>query len=215
MKIVSFFFAFFAVFYSECQHSYYFAEPLPSANNQVDQVAERYFGTYETKDGTISYKFDTEGLTLISTTISSISKATVRESAKYSVRNGYIFGIEKGDSVPCVLEEGYYYFGIRNYDRFIGEGSEHILTKSSTSGTYVLNVFDNGKYVPQLLEFNGKKLEVSLFDYDGEDPDEFGYIEDKEKLPVDNLNLVILRPTEQDFERIASQAFFEEMVLKR
>lgn len=215
MKIVSFLFVLFAVFFSQSQYSYYFAEPLPSADSEVNHVSEKYFGTYTTKDGTISYKFDAEGITLISTTVSSISKSTVRESAKYTVRNGFIFGVEKGDSVPCVLDEGYYYFGIRNYDQYIGEGSQHVLAKTSSPGKYVINVFEGGKYVPQLLKFNGKKLEISNFDYIGEDPDEFSYIEGKQELPLDGLKLVILKPKESDFERVASQSFVEEMMLKR
>lgn len=215
MKIVLFIATLVVVFSSEAQYSYYFAEPLPSANVQVERVSEKYFGSYTTKDGMITYQFDAEGLTLISTTVSSISKAAVRESAKYSVRNDYLFGVEKNDSVPCVLEDGYYYFGVRNYDRYIGGGTKNILTKTSTPGEYVLNTFENGMYVPKLLRFNGKKLEIAQFDYVGEAAGEFSYIEAREELPMDGLNLVILKPENEDFDRIASQAFTSETILKR
>jgi hypothetical protein len=188
---------------------------LPSANAQVERVSEKYFGSYTTKDGTITYKFDAEGLNLISTTVSSISKETIRESAKYTVRNDYLFGVEKNDSVPCVLEEGYYYFGVRNYDQYIGGASKNILTKTSTPSEYVLNTFENGMYVPKLLRFNGKKLEIAQFDYIGEAAGEFSYITAQEELPMDGLNLVILKPETDDFDRIASQAFIGGTVLKR
>jgi hypothetical protein len=215
MKIVVFIAALLVVFSSKAQYSYYFADPLPSASAAVERVSEKYFGSYSTKDGTITYKFDAEGVTLISTTVTSISKATVRESSKYTVRNGYLFGVEKNDSVPCVLEDGYYFFGVRNYDQYIGTGSKHILAKTSTPGEYVLNVYDDGKYIPKLLRFNGKKLEFFEFDYNGEEEEEFAYIVSQEELPMEGLKLIILKPESTDFERIASQAFVGETVLKR
>ena len=215
MKIVSFLMVLSTVFLAQAQYSYYFSEPLPSANRQVKVVAEKYFGVYTSKDGTISYQFDAYGLTLISTTVSSIRKETVRESSKYSVRNGFLFGVEKGDSVPCLLEEGSYFFGVRNLDRYVGGAAKHILTKTVNTGEYVLNVFDKGKYVPQLLTFKGKKLEISHFDYEGHDAKEFDYITTQEQLPMNGITLVILKPTEPDFERVASQSFVGEMILKR
>ena len=215
MKIVASIIALVAVFSSNAQYSYYFAEPLPSAGNKVEMVKEKYFGSYATKDGTITYSFDNNGVSLISTTISAISKETVRESADYSVRDGYIFGVEKNESVPCVLEDGFYYFAIRNRDHFAGGVSRNILTSTSTPGEYVLNVYDNGKYVPQLLRFNGKKLQIAHFDYEGEESSEFDYISEQEELPLDGLKLVILKPEASDFDRIASQALIEDMTLKK
>ncbi|MCR9171170.1 MAG: hypothetical protein NXI10_01665 [bacterium] len=215
MKIVASIITLLVVFSSNAQYSYYFAEPLPSAENKVDVVKEKYFGRYATKDGTITYSFDSKGMTLISTTISAISKEKVRESSQYSVRNGYIFGVEKNDSVPCILEEGFYHFAVRNYDAFVGATSKNILTATATPGEYVLNVYDNGKYVPQLLRFNGKKLEVSHFDYSGEEPGEFSYITEQEELALDGIKLIILKPEASDFDRIASQALMEDMTLKK
>jgi len=215
MKIVASLVAFIIVFSANAQYSYYFAEPLPTAGSEVGMVKEKYFGSYATKDGTITYNFDNQGLTLTSTTISAISKEVVRETSKYSVRNGYLFGVEKNDSVPCILEDGFYYFAIRNHDRFAGGTSKNILTSTSTPGEYVLNIYDNGKYIPQLLRFNGKKLEIAHFDYDGEESDEFAFISEQEELPLDGLKLVILKPEAEDFDRIASQALLEGMTLKK
>lgn len=215
MKIVAFIVALLFVFSSNAQYSYYFAEPLPSAEYEVDFVKEKYFGSCATKDGTITYKFDADGITLISTTFSAISKETVRESAEYTVRNGYLFGVEKGDSVPCVLEDDFYYFAVRNFDQFVGGASKNVLTSTSTPGVYVLNIYDNGNYIPQLLRLNGKKLEIAHFDYEGEDSGEFDYITEKDELPLDGLKLVILKPEATDFDRITSQALIEDMTLKK
>lgn len=215
MKIVSLVVAVFSVFFVVAQNSYYFAEPLPSASNKVANVSSRYFGTYTVNDGTISYQFDEKGLTLISITVAGISRETVRESSQYNVRNGFIFGVEKGDSVPCVLSGEKYYFGVRNHDVFVGEGSQNILAKSNEASTYVLNIYEDGKYVPQMLEFKGDQLMISHFDYEGEDAEEFAYIEDQESVSSGGLNLIVLKPQEGDFNQIKSHAFVESMSLKK
>ena len=215
MKIVSLVVAVFAIFFVGAQNSYYFAEPLPSASNKVGNVSSRHFGAYSVNDGTITYQFDENGLALISTTVAGISRETVRESSKYNVRNGYIFGVEIGDSVPCVLSGEKYYFGVRNHDVFVGEGSKHILTKTRSSSVYVLNLFDDGKYVPQILEFNGDQLKISHFDYEGEEADEFSFIESQEAVVSGGLNLIVLKPNEDDFNQIRSQAFAESMFLQK
>ena len=215
MKIVGLLVAFFAVFFSNAQNSYYFADPVPSATKKVGLVSESYFGTYKLKNGTLEYQFDNDGLTLISTTMSTISRETVRETSQYAVRDGYIFGVSKEDSIPCILKEDYYFFGVRSHDVFVGGTSKNVLAKTNNPSVYVLNVFENGRYVPQILEFAGNKLKVSNFDYSGESKEEFGFVESKESVQSGDLNLVILKPKEADFERIKSQAFEETMILKK
>lgn len=215
MKIVALLFGLFVVFSGTAQNSYLFVAPLPSESNQINAVPEQFYGTYELKNTGLKYTFDANGLHVNSTAITSISRETVRESSKYSVRNGYIFGIEKDDSIPCLEKEGYYFFGIINQDVVIGSGSKNILAKTSNPAVFVLNTYEEGKYVPQLLEFNGSKLTVSQFDYEGDSDDEFAYISEQEKLPFDNFTVVLLKPEASDFERIRMQAFVENMMLKR
>lgn len=215
MKIVGLLVSVFVVFFASGQNSYYFAEPLPSANMEVDRVSEKYFGSYQLKDGTITFQFDASGLVLISTTLGNISKETVRESSQYQVRNGFIFGIEEGDSVPCYLEDDYYHFGVRNRDIFIGESSKNSLCKTSDPSTYVLNVYESGRYVPQLLQFKGNKLTISHFDYSGEESTEFAYVESRDLQEQNDIQLVILKPKVGDFDRIRGEGFIERMTLKR
>lgn len=215
MKIVGFGVACLLSFFSVGQNSYYFSEPLPSATQKVGQVSSKFFGTYMVNTGTLEYTFDASGVTLVSTTIASMSRETIRESTKYDVRNGFIFGVVKDDSLPCVLQDEYYYFGVRNHDLFVGTGMSNILTKTDDPSTYVLNVFENGKYIPQLLHFKGGKLIISHFDYDGSSLDEFSYIKAQESLKINDLNLVTLSPTASEFDRMKAQAFVETMALKK
>lgn len=215
MKIVALVFGMFAVFSVTAQNSYLFVEPLPAESNAVVRVSEKYFGTYVLNNGTLEYTFDASGIHVTSTSISSISREMVRESSRYSVRNGYLFGVEKDDSILCIEKGDYYYFGVRNHDVLVGTGNQNVLTKTDDPAVFVLNAYEDGRYIPQLLEFKGNKLMISQFDYEGATDNEFAYIEEQEKLPFDNFTVILLDPEASDFERIRSQAFVENMVLKR
>ncbi|MFT6502076.1 MAG: hypothetical protein ACJASQ_002201 [Crocinitomicaceae bacterium] len=190
------------------QKSYYFSDPLPSATSNIASVDKKFYGTYKSKTGTISYQFDAEGVSIISTSISSISRETIRESSVYDVRGKYIFGVLKNDSLPCVLEDEYYYFGIRNTDVFIGGGSQNVLTKSETSNVYFLNIFENGNYVPIQLEFKGGKLTMNYFEYDLEST-KFDFVAEQKTIDTQYQKLVVLSPTEEEFETLRTLSVFD------
>jgi hypothetical protein len=190
------------------QKSYYFSDPLPSATSNITSVDKKFYGTYKSKTGTISYQFDAEGVSIISTSISSISRETIRESTVYDVRGKYIFGVLKNDSLPCVLEDEYYYFGIRNTDVFIGSGSQNVLTKSETSNVYFLNIFENGNYVPIQLEFKGGKLTMTYFEYDLEST-KFDLVAKQKTIDTHYQKLVVLSPTEEEFATLLTLEVFD------
>jgi hypothetical protein len=198
------------------QNSYYFSEPLPSEGNSVEHVDSKNYGTYEAKNGSIAYEFSANGVTIITTIVSSVSREMVRESSQYSVRDGYIHGVIANDSLPCVLEGEYYYFGIRNRDVFVGAGSSNVLTKTNVPGTYIINVRENGNYTPMLFEFNRKTVSISNFDYEGNIGNEFGYITEQKTIKTEFQNLIILSPTVSEYgEMLTHNVFTQPFVLKR
>jgi len=195
-------------FSSISQKSYYFSDPLPSVESKVTHVDSKWFGTYKSSTGIISYKVDEAGIAIISTAISSISKESVRESTKYDVRNGYIFGVHDVDSIPCVYEDDRYYFGIRNHDVFVGEGSENVLAKTSSNTSYILNQSANGNYIPMLLEFKGGKLKISYFEYDDETSD-FSFVETQKSIKTQYQELIVLSPSETEFNKLKADGVFD------
>jgi hypothetical protein len=190
------------------QKSYYFSDPLPSATSKIASVDKKFYGTYKSKTGTISYQFDENGVSIISTSISSISRESIRESSVYDVRGKYIFGVLKDDSIRCVLDDEYYYFGVRNVDIFIGNGSQNILTKSGTSNVYFLNLFENGNYVPIQLEFKGGKVTMNYFEYDLEST-KFDFVAEQKTIDTQYQKLVVLSPTEEEFETLRTLSVFD------
>jgi hypothetical protein len=119
----------------------------------------------------------------------SISKATIRESSTYDVRNNYLFGIKENDSIPCILEDDVYYYGLKDKIKIAGSGTKNKIIQLS-SGLYCINYFDNGTYIPSMLEFKGKNLIVEHFDYENKTT-LFNNVAEKEQVN----HRVILNPT--------------------
>ena len=188
------------------QNSFYFATPIPANSNKVVSVDAQYYGEYKDDERSLSYVFNSEGITVTSTNINSIGKKVIRESSTYQVKNDHIFGVVPDDSLPCVLEKGRYYFGVKNSDPLIFGGSKHVLTRID-SRRYIINYFENAKYVPMLIEFDGKSMTMKDFNYDPESTS-FSFIQNQEKITENDQNLVILSPTETEFQSLNNDLYF-------
>lgn len=207
MKIFHLIATLFFVTNLSAQSSYYFSEVLPSSTNKVLQVDEKWFGTY-TKDGaSYSYELSAEGISVISVQISSVSKEFIRESSTYDVKDGFIFGVVANDSLPCILEKGRYYFGIRNKEVVIGTSSNHVLTKIDNTH-YMINYSENGNYLPTMLEFGASGLTIREFEYDP-NSSTFPFISEQAKLKIANQQLTILSPTVQEFQQLNTALHFK------
>lgn len=211
MKIIALTVSFLTCFFSIGQKSYYFSEPQPQGKPPVTGFQERYFGRYTSANSSLSYEIDSEGIAIISTQISSLDRKTIRESSKYDVRNNYIFGIVEGDSIPCILEDNRYYFGVRSRDVLISKESLHRLIEIS-SGLYVLNYWESGLYTPALLKLEKDRIEIYEFNYDLETT-VFDAIADAQTIPGTNNTLVLLRPTAEEFEALRKQGIFGTAVV--
>ncbi len=204
---------FFQVFFSFAQlNSYEFKNILPPEGKEVLHVDDNYFGTYEQVDEKVSYTFENNGVYAESILYLSISKATIRESSTYDVRNNYLFGIKENDSIPCILADDVYYYGLKDKIKIAGRGTNNKIIQLS-SALYCINYFDNGTYSPSMIEFNGQNLIVQHFDYENETAI-FDAIAEKERVN----NRVILNPTIEEWRAIdkgvifPSQRLFHKMI---
>lgn len=208
MKIISLVIFIAISFYQFAQLSIVFKNPLPTKLGEVSSTDRSYFGTYQSADEMINYIFDEKGVTVYSTTISSMSKELIRETGKYEVRNGFLFGVVKDDSIPCVLDNDRYYFGIRNNQTIIGEGSDHKMTKISSS-EYLISNFEDGNYIPTLLKFTSTGCEFSYFDYDEEDAF-FQTVSDKKELNGQYFDILILNPNTKETQALLKHSIFSD-----
>jgi len=181
------------------QISYDFSIPLPPSQEAVQTVNENYFGTYSTEEGESVYEINTLGIWIISTVYNSISKETVRESSQYTVRNGFLFGVLQNDSIPCVLDNDRYYFGIKNKELMVGNQTENKLKKISNN-KYIINFIENDKFVPILIIFKGKTLTVHQFDYDSS-TEIFNAFELFGRHKTDQMEYVTLTPNVKEWRK--------------
>ncbi len=188
------------------QNSYLFKDPVPSKEHKVEKVESSFFGKYKDEKSMHIYEFNEEGVFINSLNMSSLPKKVVRESSTYTVRDGFIHGVVKGDSLPCVLQKGIYFFGIHNRVRLVYPGSLTTLTKVST-GQYLLNHYENGAYMPVKLSFKGSSLTLSDFDYNQEKT-EFDFVENQSSNKSDSQNQIVLAPSVDEFARINNKTHF-------
>ncbi|MDX2359271.1 MAG: hypothetical protein QNK23_00600 [Crocinitomicaceae bacterium] len=208
MKIIGLVASLFFVFTSIGQKSYYFSAPTNSMGQNVSSIDAKYFGNYAANAEARSYEFTSEGITIVSTSISSISRETIRESSKYTVRNNFLLGVVEGDSVPCILEGEFYIFGVRNRDVLIGSGSKTLLTKLSTT-KYIIHHYENGLYTPEIMRFEGSKLIFEVMDYDFETT-AFDHVAEKKNIPSEHFEIVVLSPTKDEFNQLLQNGTFVE-----
>jgi hypothetical protein len=202
MKIIGLIASLILTFFSIGQKSYYFSEPFP--NNQSSQTAvnEKWHGRYAVNNGKNIYEVNSEGIFMVSTTISSISREEIRESTKYDVRDNYIFGVVSNDSLPCVLEDERYFFGIRNKDVIVGKGSKNELRSSGrVANEFILSTYENGYYIPSIIRFESKSISTTQLDYDYETT-VFDFIADKKSVQGQNIELIVLKPDAVEFDSI-------------
>ncbi|MFT5860811.1 MAG: hypothetical protein ACI865_002926 [Flavobacteriaceae bacterium] len=188
------------------QNSYYFKDPVPSMERKVDRVDTKYYGKYQDSKTLAIYEFTADGVYIISINMTSIPKKVVRESSSYSVRDGLIHGVVAGDSIPCALTKGVYYFGVRNREAVVYDGSMTKLTKVS-EGQYILNFYENGGFIPVKLNFRSSEVTLSDFDYD-QDQTPFAFIEEQTSTSGELQNQILLAPSEEEFARINTSTHF-------
>ncbi len=182
------------------QTSYDFSTTVPPNSPEISAVPKSFFGVYSSDSADIDYEFSAKGIFAISTIYNQISRETVRESSKYHVENGYLFGVQKDDSIPCVLEGEYYVFGIKNREQIIGGPSKHKLVQLSSS-SFVINFYEKGTFTPSLFEFKGKTLSVRHFTYES-DATVFDGIASRKTATSNQMNTISLNPTLEEWNKI-------------
>lgn len=187
-------------FASVAQTSYDFSSTVPPNSPEISTVQKAFFGVYSSDSADIDYEFSAKGVFAISTIYNQISRETVRESSKYHVENGYLFGVQQDDSIPCILEGDYYVFGIKYKEQIIGGTAQHKLVQLTTN-SFIINFKENEAYTPSLFEFKGKTLSVRHFTYESE-ATVFDGIASRKSAASSQMNTISLDPTLEEWNKI-------------
>lgn len=202
-----FFIFWFTISSAFSQTSYEFGVLLPVEGTAVNTTEPAYFGLYDGESAQLKYEVNEKGIFIHTINIQAISKETVRETGKYEVRNEHIFGVTE-DSIPCVLQDDSYYFGVRNTVQLTGAGSENKLLPNG-AGSYLLNFRTENGYTPALIEFRNNQLNISYFDYDSEGK-LFKKIKEKQTVEPkeNNLTTIVLLPTAREWQKVSKKELF-------
>lgn len=207
-KFVLFFILVSAIKPYQGQVSYVFKLPMPPNNECVSSVSSSYYGQYKNEETGTIFLFDSQGVSIISIIYSYITKEQVRESSKYQVRNGYIFGVVSGDSLPCIFEDGKYYFGIQQKTTY-NEDLNNASLKKLADKSYVINFKEGNSYAPSLITFSGKTMNLKHFDYDSS-TDAFNNIKDKEVIKSGEITTEYLSPTQNEWDKLNEKLIFDK-----
>lgn len=207
------FFSCFILFvtYSFAQNSYEFKSAVPPEAQTVQTIDAQFFGEYLNEKTGTKYIVNKEGLSMETVIVSFITKEQVRESSKFDVRNGYLFGVVENDSVPCVFEEDKYFFGVKQKITFNDSKNKAIIKKVSDQ-TYILNFTETSGYSPSMIQFKNNTLSISHFTYPSETT-VFDAISKSEKTKGQDYNLVLLNPNLKEWNNLDKSVIFDAEIV--
>ncbi len=188
------------------QISYEFVKPLPPGGTSLKAPHPQHYGNYKSNTSEITFVLNAQGVFTLTTIVGSISKDSVNHGGNYSVRNNYIFGVHKTDSIRVALEGSRYYFNIEHKEEVIGPNSKNVLSPVSGQ-SYLLNFYEDVGYVPCLFSIVDSVLAIQYFDYDS-NTDMFSEVPKTIKRQGKFLTIFSLNPAKEDFADLNFTAMF-------
>lgn len=157
---------------TEDVYSAYFTEKSLSELTSASGVDKTYHRKYELKESEKNQVrrasgevlvVDETGIYLEKNTLLFITREQVREDSKYSVRDGYLFGVVDNDSVLTALDgERYYFLVPRKTYLFDKKAAGTKLFSGKLAGEYLLVTREpNGYYSSIYLRFSGNALTIA------------------------------------------------------
>ncbi|MGV3630168.1 MAG: hypothetical protein ACO1O6_03130 [Bacteroidota bacterium] len=196
------------VFGSKAQNSYEFKSAMPPEGEIVKTVDPSLYGAYKNEETGTEFVLNAEGISMVTIINSYITKEQVRETSKYQVRNGYLFGVKDNDSIPCIFEDDKYFFGIRQKITLNDPNHKAIIKKISPQA-YVLNFLETKGYSPSMITFKGSSLVIRHFTYPGESASVFEDINKQEKSKEAGYDLVLLNPNQKEWNKLDKSLIFD------
>ncbi len=190
------------------QNSYEFKSAMPPEGEIVKTVDPAFYGVYKNEQTGTEFVLNGEGISMVTIINSFITREQVRETSKYQVRNGYLFGVKENDSIPCIEEDDKYFFGIRQKVT-LNDPSHKAIIKKIAPQSYVLNFIETKGYSPSMLTFKGNSLVIQHFTYPGEGSSVFSEVKKQEKSKEKDYELVLLNPNQKEWNKLDKSLIFD------
>lgn len=196
---------------AEAVYSIYFTEKSLGVLKQTATVTSTYFNTYQlenTPENQVRIAageflhVDASGIYFEKNKLLFITREQVREDGKYQVRDGYLFGVVEGDSLPTALEgENYYFLVPAKTYLYNMKSGQTTLFEGLNAGEYLLVSPEEEAYYSAIyLQFNqgSVKIKELVFNSDACGADA---VNDKEVIKGD-FNTYLLSPTLQEWKSL-------------
>lgn len=195
-------------------YSLYFKKESFAAFKKVNNVANTYYQKFQPVNNEKNQLrisagenliLDESGIYILKNKLLFITREQVREDSKYSIRNGYLFGVVENDSVPVALDGEKYYFLIPSKTYLYQPSiTSNLLYQSTNANEFILaSKEDNGYYTVILIRFKNTQnvdfCELNLV----KEKCNFDLVKTKEIIEGD-FNTYIMSPSKDEWNKMLS-----------
>lgn len=142
-----------------------FQNSQPLGLKEVSKIDKSLYGMYKDTANDTWLQISMRGFYKTATMFMQMPKTEVDENDQYWVKEGWIYGITKSDSLPCELENDTYYFGIPRKSELFSFNGEYSL-KQLDAQTYILNtkLYADSSYQISKIYIENNTVELYSFD---------------------------------------------------
>lgn len=195
--------------------NYCFSEKGLSSLVKLEAIAASYHGRFELPEdekyemrraGGEDLVVDGSGIYLEKNKILSITRETVREDSKYTVRNGWLIGVVENDSVRVVLEGEKYFFLIpsKTYLFEVNSASNRLFSNGVKDEFFIATEVRSGHFEVIGIRLSSGGVELKELTWTKQCT--LQMIKDQEEIKKHNggdYSLFILSPTKDEWKGLS------------
>ncbi len=194
----------FSTFFLQAQQSFDFSYAQPSVFLEF-KIANKYKGNYVSRiNPSLSYEITDNDVLIHFTQYESMSKEYMDSQLDLYVIGDSLFGISE-QPMPVVFDNGRYYFGVIKTTSL---KDQNAVFRKTDEHSFVVNMPDNGMFMPRIFQFIGSTLRVADFDYSDEKQKKqllrFNHTVQMEE----NMTHYHLELSQRNWEKLIQKGFF-------
>ena len=142
-----------------------FLNGQPEHKESLKKIKKSWIGKYGDTTKLAWLEINQRGIFKITAVMMQMEQSKVEKNEKYEVRNEFIFGVKKNDSLPAVLENGIYHFAYPYKNEVYSFNGEYDL-KQMDESMFLLSTKDMTVSTYQLSQFYFAENSVEYYSFD-------------------------------------------------
>ena len=200
-----------AVFSQNELYSVYFEKEHPLSEKVKNP--EQFYGTYRSEENVLSiWEINEKGIIISEFIPLKIPKESVRERSKYTVRNGYIFGVVENDSLEYIDQGEHYLVGVPNEQLqadWKNKETENEVYSNGQNSLY-LHYKEGDFFSVVKLTFNGNTISFQEFEYEEETIKDLKKLKKTEETKLNSLATLLINPKSKEWQEFNFEKYFKE-----